>query len=207
MLSMDPVILILRLPVLLFSLSMHELAHAWAADRLGDCTPRLAGRLTLSPLAHLDPMGALALLITGRYGWAKPVMVNPRNFSNPEGGMVLVSLAGPLSNLGLAMVFATIAKTLNSIISTDSLTSMQVMLSVLLNQGVWVNLGLAVFNLVPIPPLDGSKVLRAVLRGRAYNLYYQLEQHSYIILILFIATPLASQILTPIIVSLYRAIM
>ena len=206
MFTMNPATLAIRLVLLLLSLSVHELAHALVADRLGDHTPRITGRLTLNPLAHLDPVGALALLLTGRFGWAKPVQVNPRNFENPEGGMVAVSLAGPLSNIALALVFAMLLK---GVIGSGLAyrTSGAATAAVVLDQAIWINLGLAVFNLMPVPPLDGSKVLRALLRGRVYNLYYQLEQYSYIILLAFIATPVASWVLSPIIVFLYRTIM
>ncbi len=206
MLSMDPVILITRLAILLLSLSVHELAHAFVADRLGDSTPRFTGRLTLNPLAHLDPVGALVLLITGRFGWAKPVQVNPRNFNNPEGGMAAVAVAGPLSNLGLAIVFAGITKAMA--ISGLVYRSYEAALATLIiDQAIWINLGLAVFNLLPVPPLDGSRLLGAVLKRRAYNLYHQLEQYSYIVLLVLIATPISSLVLTPVIEFLYQAIM
>ncbi len=206
MLSMDPLTLIVRLAVLLLSLSVHEAAHAFVADRLGDRTPRFTGRLTLNPLAHIDPVGALALLLTGRFGWAKPVHVNPRNFDNPEGGMVAVSLAGPLSNMGLAILFAGAIKAIiGSGLAYRSYWAG--MAAVVMDQAIWINLGLAVFNLLPVPPLDGSKLLRAALRGRAYNLYYQLEQYSYIVLLVFIATPISRLVLSPVVEYLYRAIM
>lgn len=206
MLSMDPLTLITRLAILMVALSVHELAHAFVADRLGDNTPRYTGRLTLNPLAHLDPVGALVLLITGRFGWAKPVQVNPRNFSNPEGGMAAVAVAGPLSNFGLAVLFAGVMKAMAS--SGLVYRSYEAAVATLLiDQAVWINLGLAVFNLLPVPPLDGSKLLGAVLKRRAYNLYHQLEQYSYIVLLIFIATPVAGMVLSPVIEFLYQAIM
>jgi Zn-dependent protease len=194
------------LPILLFSLSVHEYAHARVAYRLGDNTPRWQGRLTLNPLAHMDPVGLLVLVVTGRFGWAKPVVVNPNNFENRDAGMVMVSLAGPGSNLVLAIALATLFKAVSGPYGIPA-NAFARYLALALNQGVWINLGLAVFNLLPVPPLDGSKILAALLKGKGARLYYTLEKYSYIVLLLFIATPLASWILSPIILTLYRAIM
>ena len=162
MFTMNPATLAIRLVLLLLSLSVHELAHAFVADRLGDHTPRITGRLTLNPLAHLDPVGALALLLTGRFGWAKPVQVNPRNFENPEGGMVAVSLAGPLSNIALALVFAMLLK---GVIGSGLVhrTSGAATAAVVLDQpygSTWA----WPFNLMPVPPLDGRRCEGAVAR-------------------------------------------
>jgi len=201
----DILYFLITLPVLLFALTVHEYAHARVAVKLGDGTPRWEGRLTLNPLAHLDPVGLLALVLTRRFGWAKPVRVNPMNFENRDAGMVMVSLAGPGANLILAMLFSIMVKFIYGAYGFRGGTIQLV--AVALDQGVWINLGLAVFNLMPIPPLDGSKILAAVLRGNAARLYYQLEQYSYIILLVFIATPVSTWILMPIIGALYRAIM
>ncbi|NLH86907.1 MAG: site-2 protease family protein [Firmicutes bacterium] len=206
MLSMNVYSLLITLPILLLSLSVHEYAHARTAYRLGDSTPKWQGRLTLNPLAHMDPIGLLVLVITGRFGWAKPVMVNPNNFENRDAGMVMVSLAGPGSNLVLAIALATLFKAIAGPYGTAA-NAFSYYVLVALNQGVWINLGLAVFNLLPVPPLDGSKILAALLKGRGARMYYTLEKYSYIVLLLFIATPLAGWILTPIISALYRTIM
>ncbi len=206
MLSMNPYSMLITLPILLFSLSVHEYAHARVAYRLGDNTPRWQGRLTLNPLAHMDPVGLLVLVVTGRFGWAKPVVVNPNNFENRDAGMVMVSLAGPGSNLVLAIALATLFKAVSGPYGIPA-NAFARYLALALNQGVWINLGLAVFNLLPVPPLDGSKILAALLKGKGARLYYTLEKYSYIVLLLFIATPLASWILSPIILTLYRAIM
>ena len=193
------------LPILLLALSVHEYAHAWAAVRLGDATPRWEGRLTLNPLAHLDPVGLLALVLTRRFGWAKPVRVNPRNLANRKAGMVMVSLAGPGANVVLAILLSAIIKLIYG--AYGYRREAIAFLIMALDQGVWINLGLAVFNLIPIPPLDGSKILAAVLSGEAARVYYRLEQYSYIILLAFIMTPLSTWILVPIVGALYRAIM
>ena len=193
------------LPILLLALSVHEYAHAWAAVKLGDSTPKWEGRLTLNPLAHLDPVGLLALVLTRRFGWAKPVRVNPRNLANRKAGMVMVSLAGPGANVVFAILLSAIIKLIYG--AYGFRREAIAFLIMALDQGVWINLGLAVFNLVPIPPLDGSKILAAVLRGEAARVYYRLEQYSYIILLVFIMTPLSTWILVPIVGALYRAIM
>jgi Zn-dependent protease len=201
----DLLYFLMTLPILLLALSVHEYAHAWAAVKLGDGTPRWEGRLTLNPLAHLDPVGLLALVLTRRFGWAKPVRVNPMNLANREAGMVMVSLAGPGANIVLAILLSAIIKL---IYGTYGFRHEAIAFAIVaLDQGVWINLGLAVFNLIPIPPLDGSKILAAVLRGDAARVYYRLEQYSYIILLLFIMTPLSRWILVPIVGALYRAIM
>jgi Zn-dependent protease len=201
----DLLYFLMTLPILLLALSVHEYAHAWAAVKLGDGTPRWEGRLTLNPLAHLDPVGLLALVLTRRFGWAKPVRVNPSNLANREAGMVMVSLAGPGANIVLAILLSAIIKLIYGAYGFRHEAIAFVVVA--LDQGVWINLGLAVFNLIPIPPLDGSKILAAVLRGDAARVYYRMEQYSYIILLLFIMTPLSRWILVPIVGALYRAIM
>jgi len=201
----DLLYFLMTLPILLLALSVHEYAHAWAAVKLGDRTPKWEGRLTLNPLAHLDLVGLLALVLTRRFGWAKPVRVNPMNLANREAGMVMVSLAGPGANVVLAILLSAIIKLIYGAYGFRQ--EAIAFLVMALDQGVWINLGLAVFNLIPIPPLDGSKILAAVLSGDAARIYYRLEQYSYIILLVFIMTPLSRWVLVPIVGALYRAIM
>lgn len=139
--------------VLVISLTFHEFSHAFAADQLGDPTPRSRGRLTLNPLAHLDPLGTLMLLVA-HFGWGKPVPIDPYNFRKPRRDEILVSLAGPASNIFLtivATIFIRLTGTINVI--TYSIVA--------------INISLAVFNLLPIPPLDGSKLLLNLLPERA----------------------------------------
>ncbi|MEA4882189.1 MAG: site-2 protease family protein [Clostridia bacterium] len=205
MLSLDPVSLLVTLPIILLSLAFHEFSHAYVAVQLGDRTPKWAGRLTLNPLAHLDPVGTIVLVITGRYGWAKPVPINPGNFRDRDAGTVMVSLAGPLSNLVLAVALGLVFKAVYG--PGLGLSDRALFVLTAINEGVWINLGLAAFNLLPVPPLDGSKIVASLVRGRAAQIYYQLEQYSYMILLLIVATPLARWILGPIILTLYRAIM
>lgn len=149
---------------------LHEYAHGWAADKLGDPTPRWAGRLTLNPAAHFDLMGALVFLFTFLFfrigiGWAKPVPINPMNFPNPLRDMALVALAGPLSNLAQAAGCYIVLVALNALyMANPALPAWNVLLPIivtLLMGAVLVNLVLAFFNLIPVPPLDGSKILMA----------------------------------------------
>ena len=154
--SLEPQIIILLIPALVFSLSFHEFAHAWMAYRLGDNTAARLGRLTLNPLSHLDPVGSLALLLMG-FGWAKPVPVDSRYLENPKQDMVKVAAAGPISNIILAVVAAL---ALRLLFSTDLLTDNIKTFFIIFMQ---INVTLAVFNLLPISPLDGSQILTPLL--------------------------------------------
>jgi len=150
--SIEPQIIILLIPALVFSLSFHEFAHAWMAYRLGDNTAARLGRLTLNPISHLDPVGSLALLLMG-FGWAKPVPVDSRYLKNPKQDMVKVAAAGPISNIILAVVAAL---SLRLLFSTGLLTDNIKTFIIIFMQ---INITLAVFNLLPVSPLDGSQIL------------------------------------------------
>ena len=154
--NLEPQIIILLIPALVFSLSFHEFAHAWMAYRLGDNTAARLGRLTLNPISHLDPVGSLALLLMG-FGWAKPVPVDPRYLENPKQDMVKVAAAGPISNIILAVVAAL---ALRLLFSTDLLTNNIKTFLIIFMQ---INITLAVFNLLPVSPLDGSQILTPFL--------------------------------------------
>ena len=154
--SIEPQIIILLIPALVFSLSFHEFAHAWMAYRLGDNTAARLGRLTLNPIYHLDPVGSLALLLMG-FGWAKPVPVDSRYLENPKQDMVKVAAAGPISNIILAVVAAL---ALRLLFSTDLLTDNIKTFLIIFMQ---INITLAVFNLLPVSPLDGSQILTPFL--------------------------------------------
>jgi len=162
--------LILVIPILLLSLSIHEYSHGYVSYLLGDPTPKQNGRLTLNPIAHLDLMGSLVLIITRRIGWAKPVPINPRYYKNPRKGLMIVGIAGPGSNLVMAGIFAIIFRTvmffanINSVgaISTQ-LSDFQYLILRFILLAIIVNLSLGFFNLLPIPPLDGSNILRGLL--------------------------------------------
>ena len=145
-------IIVLLIPALIFSLSFHEFAHAWMAFRLGDDTAAKLGRLTLNPMAHLDPVGSIALLLMG-FGWAKPVPVDVRFLRNPKEDMVKVAAAGPISNLLLAVIAALCLRIL---FGTNLLTGPIKSFIVIFMQ---INITLAIFNLLPVSPLDGSQIL------------------------------------------------
>jgi Zn-dependent protease len=172
------------IPAVLIALTFHEYAHGWMALRLGDHTARLAGRLTLNPIRHLDPIGTLLLFVVG-FGWAKPVPVNPLNFrGDMKQGMMVVSLAGPGANLVLAFAGAVI---LGVVMGIHGMAGLESPLGSVLQAVVLVNLILAFFNLLPIPPLDGSKILAGLLPGRQTWLY-SLEQYGIIILLVLVFT-------------------
>ncbi len=165
-------------------LPIHEWAHGFIAYKLGDKTAKYSGRLTLNPLKHVDPLGAAAMILF-RFGWAKPVPVDDRNFKNPKLGMALVAFAGPLSNLVVALIAAICANAL--IYFNAALLSQSVLMYVLifLYSFIGINIGLAVFNLLPFPPLDGSKILAAFLPDRILYKYYQ-KQHLITLVVFFL---------------------
>lgn len=176
-----------RLVVILLGIPIHEWAHGWVAHLLGDETPELQGRLTLNPLTHLDPIGTLMILLTG-FGWGRAARVNPYRMSkvkNPRVGMALSALAGPLSNIIQAMIFAIPIRLglLSFLPAAQANRLAQVLIAI-----IGVNIGLAAFNLLPIPPLDGSKVLAGVAPPPVADFIESLEPYaSYIfILVLFI---------------------
>lgn len=183
--------LILAGPLILFSLVVHEFAHGYTSVRLGDPTPRWQGRLTLNPLAHLDPMGTVMLILTMirgvGFGWAKPVQINPAYYKNPLKGSMLVACAGPASNLLLALLFGLVFRLLN--FSWGQVAFNPQFFQLLFNFlyiGFSLNLSLAFFNLLPIPPLDGSKIVSYFLRGRAAAIYNQLERYGFLVLFAFL---------------------
>ena len=157
--NIEPQIIVLLIPALVFSLSFHEFAHAWMAHRLGDSTAARMGRLTLNPISHLDPVGSIALLLMG-FGWAKPVPVDSRYLKNPKEDMVKVAAAGPISNIVLAIVAALVLRLL---FSTDLLTNSIKTFFIIFMQ---INITLAVFNLLPVSPLDGSQILSPFLEKK-----------------------------------------
>lgn len=157
--------------VILCILPLHELAHAWVANKLGDPTAKLEGRLTFNPLASVDPMGALALLLFG-FGWAKPVPVDSRYFRKPKRDMAITALAGPVSNLLAAFVGAVLVAVMEAFSPYNGFTNF---VYNVLWYYVVVNISLAVFNLIPMPPLDGSRIAAAFLSDRAMYTYYRYQ--------------------------------
>lgn len=167
--------------VVFCTLPVHEYAHALVATKLGDDTPRLKGRLTLAPLAHIDIMGALMILLVG-VGYAKPVPVNPRKFKNPKAGMALTALAGPASNILMALFFMVLANICELIYSSNPVLIVEVSY-IFFTSAATVNVSLAVFNLLPIPPLDGSRIINLIIPSKYYFKIMQYER--YIILGVF----------------------
>ncbi len=181
--------------VLLFSLTVHEMAHAWTADRLGDPTARLLGRVSLNPMVHADPIGTilfpLIALISNAplIGWAKPVPVNTRHLRSPRRDFVFVAAAGPASNLVIAIAAATVLALLP--ISPHTLAdavNVSVPAATILSQLVRLNVLLAVFNMIPIPPLDGGNVLAGILPRPAAALFNQIRPYGFLLLYALILT-------------------
>ncbi|MEE2764959.1 MAG: site-2 protease family protein [Candidatus Neomarinimicrobiota bacterium] len=167
---LDPQALILLIPTLIFALSFHEYAHAWMANRLGDNTAARMGRLTLNPMAHLDPMGSMMILFVG-FGWAKPVPVDPRFLGNPRTDMMKVAAAGPLANFILAFCGGMILRSLNG----SGLLNEAILIMLL--YFIQINIALAVFNLIPIAPLDGSQIFSGYLARTNPDLAWKIQTY------------------------------
>ena len=165
------------LAVIFLTLPVHEFAHGFAATKLGDPTPRYQGRMTLNPFAHIDWIGAACILLFG-FGWAKPVQVNSNNFRNPKRDMAVTALAGPLSNLIVAFA-ALLINNILSLIATKTLVSAFYYIGFFFYYIALINVSLAVFNLIPIPPLDGSRLLSALLPYRYYYALMRYERYIF----------------------------
>jgi Zn-dependent protease len=174
--------LIAGIVALLVGLTFHEFSHALVADQLGDHRPRAMGRLTLNPIPHIDPLGALMLVIAG-FGWAKPVMVNPAALRDGKRGMALVAFAGPIANVLVAIGFAVLFRVLGLVGADDGFVTRLVSFIVL------INILLAIFNLIPIPPLDGYNVLLAFLPPRQAMVVRQYAPYGVIVLLLLVLLP------------------
>jgi Zn-dependent protease len=199
-------IAIMLVPALL-AIILHEVAHGYIAERFGDPTARLLGRLTLNPLKHLDPIGTIAIFIFG-FGWARPVPVNSGNFRRPRRDMIWVALAGPVTNLTLAVLSALLLRGLG-LLDQSSVGDSQIYfqfttpLKMMLGFSLYINVLLGVFNLIPLPPLDGGRVLTGILPERQAALVSKLEPFGFVlILFLVFFTDVWSLILGPIINAL-----
>jgi Zn-dependent protease len=189
---------------LIFAITLHEVAHGYVASLFGDQTARLSGRLTLNPIKHIDPFGTilvpfLMLLVSHFiFGWAKPVPVDPRNLRNPRRDMALVALAGPLSNLIMAFFWGLVAKLgLMAALSNHSWSGIP--LIYMGKAGMVINIVLGVLNLIPLPPLDGGRVMSALLTRRAAYVFSLIEPYGFIILIALLLTGILTSIITPIV--------
>jgi Zn-dependent protease len=198
---MEPITIIFSIIILVMSVVLHELSHGYAADLLGDPTPRLQGRLTINPLKHLELFGSFIVPILTSFagitfGWAKPVIWNPYNVKNKRVGEIVISLAGPASNILAAIVFGLIVR-----IFGDSLSPAFVALSSYI---VLINIVLAVFNLIPVPPLDGSKVIFAILPAR-FSKFREVMEANAIFFLIF-ALFIAWNIVSPLVPMIFRLI-
>jgi len=176
-------LIIIQAPVILLSLTIHEYFHGWTANKLGDPTAKLRGRLTLNPIAHLDVLGTILMFVVG-FGWAKPVPIDARNFKDPRKGTLLVAIAGPLSNLTTAVVAGIILRPMIPRILTGEIApgSIDSIVVIILVLALVYGIALAVFNMIPIPPLDGSRVMYAILPDKYLYPYSRFEPYGVIFL-------------------------
>ena len=191
--------LILSIPGVLIAITFHEFAHAWMADRLGDDTPRREGRLSLNPIKHMDPVGILMLLFVG-IGWGRPVSINPVNFNRTisiRKANALVAFAGPAMNFILAIVFSIIYAVYLVFGGTFIYTDAGNIIEIIIASIISMNIGLGVFNLIPLPPLDGSKILVAFLPTKARNWVEEHEHILYFVFIIIWVTPISTYIISP----------
>ena len=194
---------------LIFAIVLHEVAHGWVADKLGDHTARDMGRLTLNPVSHIDLFGTIILPIlcivlkSPIFGYAKPVPINPYNFKDPRKGMALSSLAGPGVNVAMALLFSFLLRVvlpgLAGIAPKQAWEWFAVPVSLMFGYGVLINVVLAVLNMIPIPPLDGSRVVYWLLPTKQAAVYYRLERYGMFIILILFGFGLLGQIITPII--------
>ena len=187
--------IVISIIVILTAITVHEYCHGYAALRMGDHTAQIQGRLSLNPLAHIDIVGALCMLIF-HFGWANPVPINPNNFKNPKKGTVIVSLAGPLSNIGLSLLGVLLYGIFYRLnFGLSNITFARIFYGGFLSLFIQLNLYFAIFNLIPIPPLDGAKILFAFLPPRIYFKLMKYERYSFFVLILLLWSGIISSVL------------
>ncbi|NLK21730.1 MAG: site-2 protease family protein [Epulopiscium sp.] len=192
--------ILIKLPGILCGLTFHEFTHGIIAHFFGDLTPKKEGRLTLNPIPHVDPIG-LILLLFMNFGWARPIHTNPSNFKNKKKAMILVSLGGPIANLFVAAIFAIILKLMN----IYHINAIQYNWAFeMVNYGIMINIVLGIFNLVPIPPLDGSKILFNIIPPRTYFKIIQYEYILQMLLIILLLTGIIPMLINPVITYIYK---
>ena len=197
--------------VIFLVMPIHEFAHGFVAEKLGDPTPRWQGRMSLNPMRHIDTVGAIMIYLIG-FGWAKPVQVDARYFKNEKWGMALTALAGPASNLIVALIFSFLYSGLNFVFvktnafglyPNDYLYSLFLVFILVIDYIIIINISLAVFNLIPVPPLDGSKILFAILPDRIYWKIMQYERYLYFALLFLLFVGSGSNVLNIIVSKIY----
>ncbi|RLJ70621.1 Zn-dependent protease [Hydrogenivirga caldilitoris] len=208
---------ILSIPALMIAVILHEVAHGWVAYRMGDPTAKLAGRLTLNPIPHIDPVGTLILpamfIVLNSpviFGWAKPVPINPLNFRDLRIGTFLTSIAGVVMNLTLAVGFGITYRVLSGLSeSVDPFVANSVIYPMLIfsAKSVLINLILALFNIIPIPPLDGSKALMSFLSFKYWEVFYKYEVYGFLVITLLLFTGVLGKLIYPPLVFLYHLIL
>ena len=202
--------LLLTIPGVLIAITFHEFAHAFAADKLGDETPRAQGRLTLNPLAHFDPFGTIMLLFAG-FGWGRPVQVNPRNYTRTmsmEKADAIVSIAGPAMNFILAILFTIIYCAIYKFAPISfAMSQIGSIITMIILYTISINIGLGIFNLIPLPPLDGSKVIKPILPYNAKTWFEQNEKIFELIFIALWAFGVLGTMISPVIGVVYEGIL
>lgn len=201
--------LLLSLPAVLIAITFHEFAHGFVADKLGDDTPRRQGRLSLNPFAHLDPIGTIMLIFAG-FGWGKPVEIDSRNFNRKikmNVAEAMVATAGPIMNFILAIVFAIIYAIVFKYAAGFMLTQTGMIIMLMVQTCIVINLGLGIFNLIPLPPLDGSKIVLSFLPYNAKKWVQQYGQYFYIVFVIIWVTGIAGAIISPLISGAYSGLM
>ncbi len=190
------------IPGIIIGFAFHEYAHAKVAEYFGDDTPRLLGRTTLNPLVHIDIVGFLMIIIAG-FGWAKPVLVNPFNFRNRKRDDILVSLAGPAMNLVIALAFLLLMKIAYHVPATILDGRTYEILMNIFDNAVWINIVLMIFNLLPIPPLDGSHIFFGLANLKETAFYNTFSQYSTFMLLALIITDMIGKVIIPPVIAIY----
>ena len=190
------------IPGIVIGLSFHEFAHAYVAYKCGDSTPKLQNRVTLNPAAHIDPIGFIALIFIG-FGWGRPVMINPLNFKKSRRDEFLVAIAGVTLNLILAFLFLVILKILYSVAMNFMFSVMGGILHEILINAVYINIVLMVFNLLPVPPLDGFNIITQVFNLKYTDFYYRVYDKGFFILMVLIIFGITGKILWPLVSAIY----